>query len=246
MSTPLQLLGTCITMLLLLLLSPGVSPASPSLATMTADIVVVGGTPGGVGAAIGARRGSPQAAVVLVERAAHIGGMTSGGLGWDDVSNQGIYGPTDIYSDFSARILAYYKATYGADSRQVRLCNNGQHHEPHVAELVFRQMLAEANVTLLLNSTLIEASLGAAGSGAAITAITLEQQQQPPQQLLLLRAGYFLDATYEGDLLAMAGVPYTVGRESRQQYGELDAGRVFQEYSTHTFLRGSSGAADQR
>src|SRR5207249_10055515 len=89
-------------------------------------------------------------------------------------------------------------------------------HEPHVAEDIFRQMLREAHVTVLLGHALREKN-GVRKNGSSITEIAMENGDS-------FTADIFIDSSYEGDLMAQAGVSYTWGRESSEQYGESLAG----------------------
>src|SRR5258708_16328771 len=98
--------------------------------------------------------------------------------------------------------------------------------EPKVAESIFRKMLADAGATVLFNQRLREKD-GVRKSGERLQAITMENGAQ-------YTARMFADCTYEGDLMAQAGVTYTWGRESSAQYGESLA-RVRGETPFHQF-----------
>ncbi|MBZ0258143.1 FAD-dependent oxidoreductase, partial [bacterium] len=108
------------------------------------QIAVVGGTPGGIMAALTAARGGCK--VVLLERTEHIGGLPANGLGATDIATRGATG--GIFIEFVNRIKQYYIDEYGADSKQVIDCSDGYHFEPHVAEQVFEDMLAEQKETI--------------------------------------------------------------------------------------------------
>src|SRR5437879_1731737 len=109
-----------------------------------ADVVVYGGTASGVLAAVAAAREGKR--VVLLEPGKHVGGMVSGGLGATDWGNRAAIGG---YSrEFFTRVHDYYVKKYGAASPQVKACSDGFHFEPHVAETIFQQMLAEAKVAV--------------------------------------------------------------------------------------------------
>jgi hypothetical protein len=197
----------------------GSLPAAPR----TAEVVVYGGTASGVIAAVAAARAGKQ--VLLVEPGRHVGGMVSGGLGATDAGNRATIG--GYAREFFRRIRAFYERRYGADSPQVNACQDGFLFEPHVAEEVFRQMLAEAQVTVLFGWTLV----GVQRQANRVQAIELAPSPQVRQPTadnkrprLVLQARVWIDASYEGDLLARAGVRYTVGRESREQYHESLAG----------------------
>ena len=238
--------GTLAVGLLLLLAEPAGGSG--------ADVVVYGATPAGIAAALSAARSGRS--VTLVEPARHVGGMTSGGLGWDDVDcsycptagglnattpppalHPAVYG-SGLYTEFSRRVAAHYRSI---SPHALNLSVDGTRHEPHVAEAILSSMLAEGNVTVRLGMRLV----GVARSADRITAVTLEssatgQEGQPEQ----LSARVFVDGTYEGDLLAQAGAPWVMGREGRAEHGELNAGVVYQDWDQHEFLRGSTGAPD--
>jgi len=166
----------------------------------TFDVVVYGGTAGGVVTAIAAAR--EGATVALLEPRDHLGGMVSGGLGWTD------FGKKEVIGGYS---LEYYERAgkkYGAPIQW--------YLEPHVAEAIFKEWAQEAGVKVFYRHRLVEKT-GVTKMGTRLTAIRLENGAE-------FRAKVFADATYEGDLMAQAGVTYTFGRESTAQYGESLAG----------------------
>jgi hypothetical protein len=180
------------------------------------DLVVYGGTAGGAVTAIsGARMGLK---VALLEPRRHIGGMVSGGLSRTDVGRREAIG--------GYALEFYYRAGKVYDLSQ-HLQDIAWLPEPKVAESVFRQWLREAGVTVLLEHRLREKD-GVRKAGSRIAAITMENDAQ-------FTARMFADCTYEGDLMAQAGVTYTWGRESAAQYGESLAG-VRSETPKHQFL----------
>jgi flavin-dependent dehydrogenase len=161
--------------------------------TIETDICVYGGTAGGVVAAVEAARLGKQ--TVLLEFGNHLGGMTSGGLGQTDIGNKGAIG--GISREFYQRV----GAKYGKDEAWT--------FEPHVAERVLFEMINEAKVAVFFQSHLATVHK----SAGHIESITIEDGP-------IIRAKVFIDATYEGDLMAKAGVSHTVGRESNSKYGE--------------------------
>ena len=201
------------------------------------DLVVYGGTPAGVMTAVAAARHGHS--VALVEYHRHVGGMTASGLGKSDVENRAAVG--GLFKEFADRVYRHYVSTYGKDSKNVRLCRQGYYYEPHVAERVFQEMLNESgNVVQFTGHQIREViRTGRRVSGMRIVA-------RGSTEPIELRAKVFADASYEGDLAAMAGVKYRVGRESRAEYDELHAGVVYQDYETRTFLAGTTGKGDGR
>lgn len=95
------------------------------------DVVLYGGTPGSIAAAISAARMGN--AVTLVEYHNHIGGMTTSGLGKSDIENRAMIG--GLFKNFVAGVREHYIATYGVEHENTRLCNDGYYAEPHVGEL---------------------------------------------------------------------------------------------------------------
>lgn len=167
------------------------------------DICVYGGTSAGVIAAIKARQLGKQ--VVLLHPGKHLGGLTTGGLGWTD------YGQKKVIGGLSHEFYVRCGAHYGKDEEY--------QFEPHVAAAVYDQWLRDHNVPIELCQYLDKVQT----SGGRITAITLLGG-------LRVEAAMFIDATYEGDLLAAAGVSFTVGREGNEAYGETLNGIQVREY----------------
>ncbi|MCS7167166.1 MAG: FAD-dependent oxidoreductase [Gemmatales bacterium] len=178
------------------------------------DIVIYGGTSGGIVAAVAAAREKRN--VVILEPSGHLGGMTTGGLGNTDVGNPGAIGG---YSrEFYQRVFDYYVRHYGKDSPQVRDCRTGFRFEPHVASRIFRDLIEECGIKVYTHEPL----RAIRKEGNRISEIRTGKGK-------IWRAQIYIDATYEGDLLAQAGVSYVVGREGRKDFGESLAG--VQEFS---------------
>ena len=174
------------------------------------DVLIYGATPAGIAAALAAAEGDRS--VYLVEPTARIGGLTTHGLSHSDFhSFEAQSGP---FLQFSQRVLRHYRDTYGEDSEQVRDSWRGTHGEPSVNLLVFEKMLAEKpTITVLKEHRLIDAT-------TENQSITASRFSLPDKTTITIEARLFIDASYEGDLLAAARVPYRVGREARSQYGE--------------------------
>lgn len=181
------------------------------------DVIVYGGTPAGVTAAIAAAREGRT--VLLVEPLPLVGGMMSGGLSFSD-SNQMLRETLGgLFEEFHQRVEAHYTARgivlpYRVAEKDTRHWT----YEPHVAELVFNAMLKEAGVKVVLNETLKQATM----SVPRITGLRMRSGRRFSGKM-------FIDASYEGDLIAAAGVQFRVGRESRAELGESFAGAVYQK-----------------
>jgi glycine/D-amino acid oxidase-like deaminating enzyme len=192
-------------------------------AVFTADICVFGGTSGGIAAAIQAKRMGRS--VLLVEPGRYLGGLTTGGLGATDIGNKAAIGGVSL--EFYRRVARHY-AQDGAwklearedyftkrGSGQTRAANLSDAaasmwtFEPHVADQVFAAMLKEAGIQPRLKERLKSVRMG----GGRIAEFTTDSGHR-------YRAAVFIDATYEGDLMAKAGVSFHVGREANAVYGE--------------------------
>lgn len=183
--------------------------------SVNVEVVVYGGTPAGVMAAVAAARQGHT--VALVDINAHVGGVVSGGLVSTDMGDRKTVG--GLADDFFRRIVKYYSEKYGTDSTQLKACRNGAVFEPHVAEFVFEQMLKEQpRITVWRKHRYRSTAL----EGARVTALTVDDMTKGMSRTFT--GSVFIDASYEGDLMAGARVPYRVGRESRVEYDEYLAG----------------------
>ncbi|EPR65555.1 FAD-dependent oxidoreductase [Cyclobacterium qasimii] len=202
-----------------------------------ADIVVVGGTPAGIMAAIAAARMGSK--VILTEYHSHLGGMTTSGLGKSDIENkEAIAG---LFKEFTEKVLQYYTEKYGDNSKEVLLCKEGYYYEPSVAELVFNQMIAEEkNIKVLFNYQIEEAELEA----GKISKLRFKDRSSGADKSL--KAEVFVDATYEGDVFALAGAAFRLGREGKEEFDEAHAGQIFFDFNEKAFLEGGSGKGDDR
>jgi len=183
------------------------------------DIVIYGGTSSGIVAAIQAKRAGKS--VVLIEPSNHLGGLTTGGLGATDIGNKGVIG--GLARDFYHRVWKHYQND-DAWAHETRDEYNGRNvrynpaddtmwtFEPHVASQIYREMLTEAAIAPVINERL-DRQNGVKKNGARIESITTESGRT-------FTGRVFIDATYEGDLMAAAGVGYHVGREGNDVYGE--------------------------
>ncbi|MEQ8337454.1 MAG: FAD-dependent oxidoreductase, partial [Cyclobacteriaceae bacterium] len=120
------------------------------------EVVVVGGTPGGVASAITAARLGHK--VALIESHKHLGGMTASGLGKSDVEQKEFIG--GLFREFTSKVLDHYKEKFGATSEEVKLCREGYYFEPSVAELVLNQMISDTKrITVLTHHMLKDAGM---------------------------------------------------------------------------------------
>ncbi|MBO0948852.1 FAD-dependent oxidoreductase [Fibrella forsythiae] len=181
-----------------------------SLAAQPVDVCVYGGTSAGVMAAVSAKRLGKS--VLLIEPGRHLGGLSSGGLGATDIGNK--FAVTGLARDFYRRIGAHY-----GHLEQWTF-------EPHVAETIFNTYLREANLNPVMEHRLVSVMK----AGNRLTGIVVEPSNSPGNRQTTTKTIYakqFIDCSYEGDLMAKAGVTYTVGREANSQYGETWNGVQF-------------------
>lgn len=209
---PLRLLRALFVLLL---------PAVAASAVERADLIIYGGTSAGVVAAVQARR--LDRTVILIEPGRHLGGMTTSGLGATDLGRREAVG--GIAREFYARIYEHYLQpdAWRQETREQYLPRHKASlaeaarlqffFEPHVAEQVFQDFLREHGVTVVLGERLDRSGGGVTKDGRRIVSIRMESGR-------VFAGGMFMDTTYEGDLMAEAGVSYTVGREPNAQYGE--------------------------
>lgn len=173
-------------------------PAPPARAhDVEADICIYGGNAAGVIAAYTAAKMNKK--VLLIEPGQHLGGLTTGGLGYTDIGNK--YAITGLSLDFYRRIGKHY----GKLEQWI--------FEPHVAEHIMKQYIREAKVKVWYGYQLS----AVAKTNGYITSITVDGADGKPKQV---KARVFIDCSYEGDLMAKAGVSYTVGREANSVYNE--------------------------
>lgn len=196
------------------------------------DVVVIGATPAGIAAAISAARSGCKTA--LVERTTHIGGMMTGGLSATDRRYRQASG--GLFAEFLRRVEGFYVQAHGENSPQHRACRDGYLFEPKVALQVFQHMIAE---TLNLHTYLRHELVGVVtDKHSNISAVLLLDKNRGIRWRMDGRI--FIDATYEGDLAATAGVPYRVGREGRYEFGEEYAGEVFWDSRNRQITFGKS------
>lgn len=208
------------------------------LSTRQHDVVIYGGTSAGVIAAVQAS--AMGKSVVLVNHYRHLGGLTSSGLGQTDSGREAVIG--GLSRGFYQRVREYYRdedawvhedrADYLGLGRHLRPDDDAQWgFEPRVAERIFHEMLDEAGIPYEPGEFLVrDNGRGVRKEGNRIVAIVTESGN-------VYRGRMFIDATYEGDLMAEAGVSYIVGREGNEVYGEtlngIQTGRSHNHVFTH-------------
>ena len=186
------------------------------------DLVVYGGTSAGVISAVQAKKMGKSAIIVGPDK--HLGGLTSGGLGWTDTGNKAVIG--GLARDFYHRIWKEYqkeetwtfqkKSEYGGRGQGTPAVDGANRtmwiFEPRVAEKVFEDYVREFDIQVYRDKWL-DRKAGVRKVDGKIIAITMLSGETFTGKM-------FIDATYEGDLMAAAGVDYHVGREGRDVYGE--------------------------
>jgi hypothetical protein len=186
------------------------------------DVVIYGGTSGAITAAVQAKRMGKTVVVVSPDK--HLGGLSSGGLGYTDTGNKAVIG--GLSREFYHRVWAHYdqpgawrwqkKEDYGNKGQGTPAIDGAQRtmwiFEPHVAEKAFEDFVRENGIEVVRDEWLDRAK-GVKKSGARIVSITTLSGKTYAGKM-------FIDATYEGDLMAAAGVSYHVGREAKSVYGE--------------------------
>lgn len=179
------------------------------------DVIVYGGTPSGVIAAVAASRNAAK--VLLIEQTRHVGGMNTSGLNTAESEHMINNAITGIAREFYTRLGTNFPDGYFQTFRKGQIAfDKGDpafFFESHVAEREFLNMLEEANVDVIYEKFLDKVTM----HGNEIDAIVLEDG-------MTLSGEVFIDCTYEGDLMARANVSYTYGREGTDQYNEFYAG----------------------
>ena len=161
------------------------------------DICVYGATSAGVIAAYTAKKQGKS--VILIEASKHIGGLSSGGLGQTDIGNK--YAISGLSRDFYRKVGQHY----GKFEKWI--------FEPSVTLQIFKSYLKEAKIEVLLQKQLVKVI-------KSNTTIQLIELKDEFNKKLSIKAKFFIDCTYEGDLMAKTGVSYTVGREPNSKYNE--------------------------
>ena len=180
------------------------------------DIIIYGATPSGIAAAVNAA--SEGMHVALFEETDHIGGLTSGGLSNTDFLSFESLGGT--WRDFMNGVVKHYADAYGENSQQVKDCWNGAYYEPKVARQVFMDMLGAYDKIVVKTNHRVVAATTILNENQHSNIKSLRLKDLETQQLFEVTASVFIDATYEGDLMAKAGCAYTLGSEGPEMYNE--------------------------
>lgn len=207
---------------LVILLVTGCQPTQKPPSAFTADIIIYGGTSAAVIAAVEAAQSGKSVIVVSPDK--HLGGLTAGGLGYTDTGNKSVIG--GLSREFYHRVWLHYNdssawvwqkhSEYG-NKGQGTIAMDGENRtmwifEPHVAEQVFEDFVDENDVSVYRDEWLNRENGVVKTDGKIVSFTTLSGKT--------FQGKIFIDATYEGDLMAAAGVGYHVGRESMDTYNE--------------------------
>ena len=196
--------------------------ALPASADEHHDVVIYGGTSAAITAAVQAKKMGKS--VIIVSPDKHLGGLSSGGLGWTDTGKKEVIG--GLSREFYHRVFLHYdkdeswkwqpKEKYGNKGQGNRSIDGEERtmwiFEPSVAEQIFEDFVKEYEIPVHRDEWL-DREKGVTLKDGNITSITMLSGKTYTGRM-------FIDATYEGDLMATAGVDYHVGRESKDKYGE--------------------------
>jgi hypothetical protein len=188
-----------------------------------AEVIVYGGTSAAISTAV--QLAKMQKSVIVVSPDVHLGGLTSGGLGWTDTGNKEVIG--GLSREFYHRVYQYYqkdeswkwqeRSDYGNRGQGTPAMDGAQRtmwiFEPHIAEQVFEDFIDDYQIRIFRDEWLDRSSTGIVMDNNEIKSIkTLSGK--------IFEGKIFIDATYEGDLMALANIDYHVGREPNSTYGE--------------------------
>ena len=198
----------------------------------TADVIIYGGTSAAIMAAVQVKRMGKSVIVVSPDK--HLGGLSSGGLGFTDTGNKEVIG--GLAREFYQRLYAHYQQPgswkwqqpneYGNKGQGTPAIDGSNRtmwiFEPHAAEQIFEDLVRENKLTVYRNEWLDRVTEGRSARGVQKTGTTVRSFRTLSG--ITYQGQMFIDATYEGDLMAAAGVSYHVGREANSQYGEQHNG----------------------
>ncbi|MFD1950348.1 FAD-dependent oxidoreductase [Sphingomonas arantia] len=214
-------------------LSGSAAVARPTAPVRT-EVAIYGCTPAGIAAAIGVRRRNHS--VTLACRDGWIGGMSTNGLGFADAGDHAAVG--GLARQFYRDVKTYYRdrgITDTAASQPHPGAKNDDRDtqwvfEPHVAEAIYTRWLARYGIKPLFDFRLRLDRRGVASRGGRLIEMVAEDGRR-------VAGTMFIDASYEGDLMGMAGVSYATGREANAQYGETLNGNQPRNSVNHQFTR---------
>ncbi|ACT95912.1 FAD-dependent oxidoreductase [Dyadobacter fermentans] len=210
-------------LLLVAIVISHLTPRAVSAQSFEADVIVYGGTCAAVTAAVQVVKSGKTVLVVSPDK--HLGGLSSGGLGFTDTGNKSVIG--GLAREFYHRVFLHYdkpegwqwqkKEEYGNKGQGTVAMDGAERtmwiFEPHVAEQVFEDFVKENNIKIYRDEWLDRSKSGVQKSNGRIASFkTLSGKT--------FKGKMFIDATYEGDLMAAAGVKYHVGREANSVYNE--------------------------
>ncbi|WP_129780589.1 FAD-dependent oxidoreductase [Peristeroidobacter soli] len=203
--------------------------ANASVASTGTDLVIYGCTPAGLTAAITAK--SRGRSVALLCRDGHVGGMTTNGLGWADTGNHAAIG--GMARRFYRDVKAHYEAVGFKGVATSQSKTEGEEDamwvfEPRVAEAIYLRWLKDAGIEPVFNAKLRLEPSAVQKADQTIRSIEMLDGARYTGRM-------FVDATYEGDLMAMAGVTFTTGREANAVYGETYNGVQTAHSEQHNF-----------
>lgn len=185
------------------------------------NLVIYGGTPGGIACAVRAAREGLK--VLLVNYNQHLGGQFANGLGTMDTLYNGARAP--VYDELRFNIYGFYRSTYGYQSSQYEATKPGSsktRFESHVVERLIDEMIErESGITVIKGYYPYEVEL----NNNFITSVAFKEMNG--ENIFTAGGSIFADCSYEGDLAAISGVNYKVGRESTDEYGEKNAGMCY-------------------
>lgn len=165
------------------------------------DICIYGGTSAGVIAAYSAKKMGKS--VIIVAPKKHLGGLSASGLGHTDIGNK--YAIIGISREFYRKLGKHYQTF------------EQWMFEPSAAEKIFNEYVKAEDIPVIFHHRIVNATT----ENSTIKQIEVENAEKPEKTTnKTITAKIFIDATYEGDLLARAGVSYTIGREANSQYNE--------------------------
>lgn len=223
-STSMKKISLFIWLISAMIISPAYTPTkSISAKTYKADVIIYGGTSAAITAAVQVKKMGKS--VIIVSPDPHLGGLSSGGLGFTDTGNKEVIG--GLSREFYQRLYTHYqkpeawqwqkKEEYGNKGQGTPAIDGNNRtmwiFEPHAAEQVFEDFAKEYQLTIYRNEWLDRSKKGVTKKGLNIISFrTLSGNTYEGKM--------FIDVTYEGDLMAAAGVSYHVGREANSVYGE--------------------------